>query len=180
MDDRSVGPGRSLLMATALLLALSGCSSGPGEETDAPAGNGDRSSETLQGVSTKGTPVTVTPASLPVRAGPVDLLVDVDTTAEQPLPVTLDVVSPEMPIHGVLRFPSRAESPRRYRIRAEIPMDGRWMLYVNLDYGGDAAELVLDVEPGPEAGGHRHGDPSSVGDSTPATGARSHDHHGSG
>ena len=45
-------------------------------------------------------------------------------------------------------------------------MEGYWELYVNLDYGADAAVFALDVAPGDQGSSHGHGasDDVSAGD----------------
>lgn len=56
---------------------------------------------------------------------------------------SVDLVSPTMPLHGLVRFPVVDGVGA-----VEIPMEGQWALYVNLDAAGeDHAVFVLDVEP---------------------------------
>ncbi len=68
-------------------------------------------------------------------------------------PRSLDLVSPEMPIHGLVR----REVVDGW-VDIDLPMEGRWTVYVNLDEAGaTTSEFRFDVPSG-EAGGHmRHG-----------------------
>jgi hypothetical protein len=66
---------------------------------------------------------------------------------------SVDVVSPAMPMHGLVRIPvTEGEA------RIQIPMDGAWALYVNLDDTGAAsAEFLFEVSAGDAGGQVRHG-----------------------
>ncbi|MDT8341354.1 MAG: hypothetical protein RQ751_07555 [Longimicrobiales bacterium] len=70
--------------------------------------------------------------------------------------VTVDFVSPTMPMHGVARLaPTRTDSG--VVLNLDIPMEGSWAVYVNLDgTGADAAEFLFEVppRPGAEQDGH--------------------------
>ncbi|MEE9470538.1 MAG: hypothetical protein V3W32_02395, partial [Gemmatimonadota bacterium] len=103
------------------------------------------------------TPVTVTTANVPVRLGPLSLNIAIRSDSPEPLPVSVDLVSPEMPMHGIRRFDAEAISPTEYTVNLEIPMEGRWLLYVNLDAGVNAASFELDVPPHEKAESvHQH------------------------
>jgi len=104
-----------------------------------------------EGESSGGTPVTVTTPNVPVRLGPLSLNIAIQSDSPEPLPVSVDLFSPEMPMHGIRRFDAEAVSPTEYTVNVEIPMEGRWLLYVNLDAGVNAASLELDVPPPEEA-----------------------------
>ena len=110
-----------------------------------------------EGESSGGTPVTVTTPNVPVRLGPLSLNIAIRSDSPEPLPVSVDLVSPEMPMHGIRRFHAEAISPTEYTVNLEIPMEGRWLLYVNLDAGVNAASFELDVPPPEEAESvHQH------------------------
>lgn len=110
-----------------------------------------------EGESSGGTPVTVTTPNVPVRLGPLSLSIAIRSDSPEPLPVSVDLVSPEMPMHGIRRFDAEAISPTEYTVNLEIPMEGRWLLYVNLDAGVNAASFELDVPPPEEAESvHQH------------------------
>jgi hypothetical protein len=104
--------------------------------------------------STTGAEVTLSVGASPIAAGPTELTLTVAGQANSPLVArSVDLVSSEMPLHGVARFPVTDGVAR-----LQIPMEGRWALYVNLDEaGGDAAEFIFDVAPN-RYGGHQHGD----------------------
>jgi len=96
----------------------------------------------------------VEPDSGPLVAGPVRWRIETSLPLERA--PTVDLVSPEMPMHGIVRYPSTASDADGWDVETPIPMEGRWHLYVNVDDGADAAEFILDALPG-EAGGHEHG-----------------------
>ena len=100
------------------------------------------------GETSTGTRVTVTTPNPPVRPGPLTLHIDVDNPGAAVLPVTVDLVAPEMPMHGITRFDAVASSPEEYTVEMDVPMDGRWLVYVNLDIGVNAASFELRI-PGP-------------------------------
>ena len=98
-----------------------------------------------------GTRVTLAAASHPLRPGRVEFTVRVDGREDAGRPYSVDLVSPTMPMHGVVRSSVRGETAE-----VEIPMEGTWALYVNLDsVGSNTAEFVFVVGPG-EAPGHTH------------------------
>ncbi len=100
-----------------------------------------------EGESSGGTPVTVTTPNVPVRLGPLLLNIAIQSDSPEPLPVSVDLVSADMPMHGIRRFDAEAISATEYTVNLEIPMEGRWLLYVNLDAGVNAASFELDVPP---------------------------------
>lgn len=150
---------RWLIVGCATLVA---CTGEPDREADrVPAGDGEREAELRsQGVfspsdrpwsvvSSGGSRVTLLVPEGRLHPGPLRIGIEIDAAAVRPH--SLDVVSPTMPMHGVVRVPVREGPDERFEARAEIPMEGRWAVYVNLDPdGGDTAEFLFDVEP--EAG----------------------------
>ncbi len=107
----------------------------------------DRGPWTTQ--STDGTRVTLSAEPAPPSAGPVKLIVAVDAAASEARPVSVDLVSPTMPLHGVVRY-DLVEG----EAGIHVPMEGRWALHVNLDeIGTNSAEFLFDVEP---SGGSAH------------------------
>lgn len=93
------------------------------------------------------------PATGPLEAGPVRWTIETSASPERP--PTVDLVSPEMPMHGIMRYTASASDDGAWEVEVPIPMEGRWMLYVNLDDGAEAAEFTLDVAPG-AGGAHDH------------------------
>jgi len=82
---------------------------------------------------------------------PFVLAISVDDPSGRSTPVSIDIVSPEMPMHGLVRIPVTDGEAR-----VQIPMDGEWAIYVNLDADGAvSAEFLFDVSPG-DAGGDAH------------------------
>ena len=106
--------------------------------------------------STSGTTVTLAVDAAPIRPGRVRLDIVLGPSPAEVLPLTLDLASPEMPMHGVVRFGAEASDPGRYQAVVDIPMEGYWEVYVNLDYGADAAVFEWEVEPPEGGGGHQH------------------------
>jgi len=109
------------------------------------------------GETATGTPLTVTTPNPPVRPGPLSLNIRVENPGQKALPVSVDVMSPEMPMHGITRFDADAISAEEYLVEMELPMEGRWLVYVNLDIGVNAASFEVDVPP-PEGAIHGHHD----------------------
>ncbi len=62
-----------------------------------------------------------------------------------------DLVSPSMPSHGITRYAAVPAEDGSYLVETEIPMQGDWVLYVNLDDGGDSAEFPFEVDLFPES-----------------------------
>lgn len=158
----------ALLTLTAWSCTLSDAEAGPGAEADADAppeasvdlGN---AAEWI-GTSTSGIEVRIRPDRVPLSVG----VTVYEITFEHELPddvaVSIDVISPEMPAMGLLRYAAEPSGPSTYTASAEITMEGAWEIYVNLGDGTDSAPFAFDVHPG-ESGGHDH----MVGDAdTPA------------
>ena len=112
-----------------------------------------------------GTEVTVRPDRYPVEVGTTEFHISLDRAVPKGTPVSIDLVSLEMPAMGILRYPADAEGPLDYTARAEIRMQGDWAVYVNLGDGTDAASFEFEVEPG-MTGGHEHGAAAMTGGGT--------------
>jgi len=98
-----------------------------------------------------GSHVTVSASSEAMATGLVTLAIAVHSTGGGVSPRSLDLVSPEMPMHGLVRHEVVDGS-----VDIDIPMEGLWTFYVNLDEAGAAsAEFQFNVPAG-EAGGHVH------------------------
>ena len=155
-----MGINRAVRIVSAVGFAVAACGSpdgreaGADEEDDAAVSAVEGASGPFEetgrwvGETSTGTPVTVTTPNPPVRPGPLTLHIDVVNPGDETLPVTVDLVAPEMPMHGIMRFDADASSPERYTVELEVPMDGRWLIYVNLDIGVNAASFEIRI-PGP-------------------------------
>lgn len=84
----------------------------------------------------------------PPRAGSIRLRFRLDPVPADPSTVTVDVVAPRMPMHGIVRFPARPTSKGSFVSDIDIPMKGLWAVYVNLDEGREAASVEFDVDAG--------------------------------
>lgn len=100
------------------------------------------------GTTTSGIEVTVRPDRIPVLVGLTEFEISFDRALPQEIPVSIDVISPEMPVMGLLRYVAEPTGPTTYRVAAEIRMDGAWEIYVNLGDGTDSAPFAFDVQPG--------------------------------
>ena len=134
------------------LLALSawGCIPGDMEAKLGDDGRMEANTDPAVWVSTApgGTEVTVRPDRYPVEVGTTEFHITLDRAVPEGTPVSIDLVSLEMPAMGILRYSAEAEGPLDYTARAEISMDGQWAVYVNLGDGTDAASFEFEVEPG--------------------------------
>ncbi|MFW6040121.1 MAG: hypothetical protein ACOC9N_03495 [Gemmatimonadota bacterium] len=90
----------------------------------------------------------------PLRPGPIRFLVELPSEAADPSSLSADLVSPTMPMHGIRRFPVERTDAGEYVAEVEIPMEGEWMLYVNLDVGTDAAGFEFTVPAADTTGAH--------------------------
>ena len=148
--------------------ALAACGSPDGEEAgsggedETAAAAVEVASEPFEqtgrwvGETSTGTPVTVTTPDPPVRAGPLTLHIEVANSGGEALPVTVDLVAPEMPMHGIMRFEAEARSPEEYVAELDVPMAGLWMVYVNLDIGVNAASFEFRIPESGEEADHQH------------------------
>ena len=114
-----------------------------------------------KGTTTSGIEVTVRPDRIPVRVGVTVFQISFEHEVPDHIPVSIDVISPEMPVMGLLRYMAEPFGPNTYTSSTEIRMDGAWEIYVNLGDGTDSARFAFDVQPG------------DVGSSDPTD---SHDH----
>ncbi|HEX7050481.1 MAG TPA: hypothetical protein VF188_09795 [Longimicrobiales bacterium] len=132
------------------ILCVAGCGAGDAETHSADAGPAAEWSAR----STAGVPVRVAPEPNPPSIGRLRLRITVADSAVEAPGLTVDLVSPTMPLHGITRFPATRIAPGRYSVDAEIPMEGPWSIYVNLDDGGNTALFDFDVAaPGTQAAG---------------------------
>ena len=149
---------KTSLAAALLALSLCGCMEG---ETEAPLSDqetmaADADPAEWVGTANGGTVVTLRPDRYPVEAGVVGFHVTLDRAVPEGTPVSIDIVSPEMPAMGILRYSAEAIGPREYMAHLEIGMEGAWEAYVNLGDGTDAASFEFQVAPG-SVGDHEHG-----------------------
>ncbi len=131
--------------------------SGAGADTslETPA-HVDSTSEWVA-TTTSGIEVTVRPDPVPLRVGVTVFQISFEQSIPADVPVSIDVISPEMPAMGLMRYPAEPSGPKMYTASAEIRMGGAWEVYVNLGDGTDAAPFAFGVQPG-DAGTENHGD----------------------
>ena len=111
------------------------------------------------GETAAGTPIVVTTTNPPMRPGSISLQIQVDNPGPEAFPVSVDVVAPSMPMHGITRFDAQAISAEEYLVEIELPMGGRWLVYVNLDIGPNAAFFEVDIPPSEGASQGKHDSP---------------------
>jgi hypothetical protein len=171
--------GLPLLALLGALTVACGGDRGGGAEVREAGGHdtaADRSAPTslgtLMGDTPGGTHVMVRFAPDPPAVGPVELRLELLPPPADPELVTVDMVSPEMSAHGVVRARATpADRPGHFHARVTVPMEGLWEFYVNLDIGHDAVPFAVRVPapeddpaaaqsehqgPGDPEGGHRH------------------------
>lgn len=145
-------PRRLLGRSSGLLLVglfLAGCGADAshgahpaGEDEGVPASPLGTLSASTEG----GTHVMVTFAPDPPLIGPVDVFIELHPAPTNPDQVSVDLVSPDMPAHGVARTQASAgDRPGHFHARVMFPMEGHWELYVNLDIGHEAASFAVHV-----------------------------------
>ncbi len=149
-------------LAVAAVVAVAGWGCG---SADADTGSGEGPSAAHErhlvnpavwtGTTTSGLEVTVRPDPFPIRVGETEFKISIDGPVSEGTPISIDIVSPEMPAMGILRYAAETSGPREYIARAHIGMSGAWEIYVNLGDGTDSAPFAFSVEPG-EMGGHMH------------------------
>ena len=142
-------------MKNAAVLALFTLSAWGCTLNDAQAGSeGDKSPETSAdlgsqaewiGTTTSGIGVTVRPDPVPIRVGVTVFQISFEDEVPDDVSVSIDVISPEMPAMGLMRYPAEPSGPKMYNASAEIRMGGAWEVYVNLGDGTDAAPFAFDV-----------------------------------
>jgi hypothetical protein len=97
--------------------------------------------------SSGGTEVALAWAASEARVGAVRLELSIARGPASRI-VSVDLVSPTMPMHGVVRVPVGRSDDGRWVAELDIPMEGRWAVFVNLDDdGADTAEFRFDVPP---------------------------------
>jgi hypothetical protein len=121
------------------------------------------------GETATGTPIVVTTPNPPIRPGSISLRIQVPNAGPETLPVSVDLVAPDMPMHGITRFDAEAISTDEYLVEMELPMEGRWLVYVNLDIGVNAASFEVDVPPSDGGGHENHESPQPEEEPGPAT-----------
>ena len=98
------------------------------------------------GTTTSGIEVTVRPDRVPIRVGLTVFQISFEHEIPDDIPVSIDVISPEMPMMGLMRYMAEPSGPNTYTSSANISMDGAWEIYVNLGDGTDAAPFAFDVQ----------------------------------
>jgi hypothetical protein len=133
-------------VAVSLLgLAFIACSRADGGSLATDGMDRTKQSLTWSGRSTNGVSVHLrADQSSLVATQPVQFEIRIDDRAVTH-PVTADLLAPQMPAHGITRYKAVAIGPGVFTLRFEIPMEGLWELYVNLDDGADAAAFTFDV-----------------------------------
>lgn len=143
------------MLLAAATVALSACSDAEGdaEPVADPVHAAMAESElaaSWSGRTPTGIPVTVAAEPDPPVPGPVRFELTVPRGAR---PLSVDLVSPAMPVHGVVRFPV-AITDGVVVADVDVPMEGHWALYVNFDDGSDAAEIRFAVAAADSAAMH--------------------------
>lgn len=153
-----------------VIAAVAACDPQPRASDDVASGT-EVASETWNTRRVNGMVVRVRPEALPVREGPTTFLIELDPPPAEAINMSVDLVSPSMPAHGIARYEAHAERRERYRAAAEIPMAGYWTLYVNFDDGGTAVPFSFEAF-GADGGTpaahdpHGHTRSSAAGDGT--------------
>jgi hypothetical protein len=147
------------LAASAFLTLLGACGDGPGErpalgDRPTPARRGAEASAaaasagspvastTWEATATDGSMVSVGVGARPPAVGSTSLEISVEGSAPQRSAISVDLLSPTMPAHGIVRYPVVDGS-----VTLDLPMAGRWAIYVTLNaIGENTAEFVFDVE----------------------------------
>jgi hypothetical protein len=152
-----------ILLVPLLLLASTGCDAM--EETEAaepleplvvtvdtdrsppaPESNGLRTVGTLTSISPSGAEITLSVHPDPPGPGPLRLDFALPRGWTPTAALSVDVVAPRMPAHGIVRYPVPASDGDRASVEVVIPMEGVWAIYLNLDHGPDAAAFEIQVE----------------------------------
>lgn len=148
---------RNTLVVAMLAACAGGCSPDEAEAGRGREAHAESDAASAEWVSTAsgGIEVRVRPNRFPVEVGAIEFHITLDRPVPEGTPVSIDIVSPEMPAMGILRYPATELGPRTYVAQAEIAMDGAWEVYVNLGDGTDAASFEFDVAPAGTSG-HDH------------------------
>jgi len=160
-----------------LALALLGPAACTPAETAEVAGAEKEAPEAVQRVTEwsastpSGLEVVLRPQVVPVKTGMTHLHVVFRGETPDPGLLSLDVISPDMPMMGLRRFALEPHDDG-YMAMVDLPMEGLWNVYVNVGEGLDAAQFDLQVEAGVN-GGHEHGGMAATREP-----AAAHDHEG--
>ncbi|MGI8843569.1 MAG: hypothetical protein ACR2HZ_07715 [Gemmatimonadaceae bacterium] len=106
-----------------------------------------------------GIEVSVAPDTTPVSIGSVEFQIRIAGGSAPGSRVTVDLASPTMPMHGITRFPAARAAPGTFHSRVIIPMEGEWIVAVNVGNDLETAEVAFRVERPSDAGaesGHAH------------------------
>lgn len=176
--------GRTVLALGATVAISTACGSGESEAggVEAEAHPADPEAPvaapgTLPGsgpwtaTSTGGSHVTLDLPAGPPTEGAVEARLSVHSATGDAVPRSIDVTSPTMPMHGVMRALVEEADDGTFRATVHIPMGGVWALYVNLDEGGDTAEFLLVVRNADGSRGHDHSPPPSPDSATRGSGS---------
>jgi hypothetical protein len=149
------------VIGTTVLFAAA-CSSGsPPEATGnapetAQADEAESPSPQTEWVATtpSGLKVTLRPMSVPISIGTVAFHIEFAGESPDPSLLSLDLITPDMPMMGVRRF---ALEPHEggFMAMTDIPMAGLWNAYVNIGVGTEAAEFAFDVQAAPGGATHQ-------------------------
>lgn len=164
----------------AVVVGVWGCTRGEAEteaaETAAP------NPAVHEAVSPSGVPIELSVDPYPMRVGDVGFHITFGVAVPDSTPVSIDIVSPDMPMMGIRRYAAERMANGKYMVTAPIMMDGLWDIYVNLGSGADAAEFELEAQPSDDGSGHQHGgsagDSASKGEAGDRTGHEQHGDHG--
>ena len=139
----------TILTSALAVLSLAACA--PGTDGEAEAAGAPEAEAVaagpLEATSTGGTLMRLHLAA-PLEPGPHRLRLELPAGID-PAALTADLMSPGMPMHGIVRVALVAEDAYAGAIvPLDIPMEGEWALYINVDESGaDAAEFLFDVVP---------------------------------
>jgi hypothetical protein len=149
-------------LALVALLAQAGC--GDPAAREAPhALEGVEAAE--RGAAPLGAMASATPGGVPVvlrvepdppRSGPLRLRIQLPENEASDGGVTVDVVAPYMPAHGIVRYPAHRAGGDAWNAEIRVHMGGLWAVYVNLDHGPEAAPFEFEVADAEEAGHDHH------------------------
>lgn len=145
----------ALVTLSAWGCTLTDAEAGPEEDTSPETAVDLGSPAEWSGTTTSGLKVSVRPDRVPVQVGVTVFQISFEHEVPDHIPVSIDVISPEMPVMGLMRYPAESSGPNTYTASAEIRMDGAWEIYVNLGDGTDSAPFAFDVQPG-DPDGPRH------------------------
>lgn len=97
------------------------------------------------GRTATGKMVEVNPASFPLNEGPAQFEIRLDG-ADATSRISVDLVSPTMPMHGITRYDAARTTAGVYLVQLDLPMEGHWSLYVNVNDDSDPAVVDFLVD----------------------------------